>query len=92
VRGQAAIADSDRYDALIDVLAEVLAEKYDAVDRRDGQIVAEVTAFDPGLAHDAGVPEGPAFGRLSDGESISVDGRTINPEAVESTRTEEFPI
>ena len=39
--------------------------------------------FDPERARELGVPEGPAFARLQDGESVTVDdGTTVRPEQV----------
>ena len=39
--------------------------------------------FDPERARSLGVPEGPAFGRLQDGRSVTVsDGTTVRPEQV----------
>ena len=92
VRGRAAVTSPDQYDALIDALVDVLATEYDTVRRENGQVVAETTAFDPALAHEAGVPEGPAFGRLSNGETVSVGDRTVQPEDVESVRTKTFAV
>ncbi|EMA53154.1 hypothetical protein C450_07567 [Halococcus salifodinae DSM 8989] len=54
--------------------------------------MARETAFDPAAARDAGVPEGPAFGRLADGEAVTVDGRTIEPEGVHERRERRFPL
>jgi len=92
VRGRVAVSDTGRYDALIDALIDVLEEKYDTVRHENGQVVAKTTGFDPSLARQADIPEGPAFGKLSNGEPVSVDGRTIHPEDVESARTVTFPV
>ncbi|MFB6193857.1 MAG: D-aminoacyl-tRNA deacylase, partial [Halobaculum sp.] len=67
------------YDALIDALAEVLRDRYETVERRDGELVAERTAFDPAAAAEAGVPEGPKFGKLANGQPVEVDGERVDP-------------
>ncbi|QFU83341.1 D-aminoacyl-tRNA deacylase [Natronorubrum aibiense] len=77
---------------LIDSLATVLEDKYDSVTIDDDAVVAERTSFDPTLALEAGVPEGPKFGALANGESVTVDGETISPETVRSQQTDRFPI
>jgi len=38
--------------------------------------------FNPSLASRFGVPKGPMFGRLQEGETVEVDGRSITPEMV----------
>jgi D-aminoacyl-tRNA deacylase len=76
----------------VDRLVSVLEGGYDDVERRPDAVVARETAFDPELARTLGVPEGPAFGRLADGEAVEVDGETIPPEAVRRERTHRFPI
>jgi D-aminoacyl-tRNA deacylase len=88
--GRAAVRGPADREALVDALAEVLAEKYDAVEREDGAVVARTTAFDPEKARDLGVPEGPAFGKLSAGRSVTVDGETVAPESVHSERVRRF--
>ncbi len=78
--------------ALIEALASVLAEKYDRVRLEDDAVVAEERAFDPILAAEAGVPEGPKFGALANGSAVTVDGKAINPEDVRTDRTRRFPV
>jgi D-aminoacyl-tRNA deacylase len=55
-------------------------------------VVATRRTFDPAAAAEAGVPEGPAFGRLSAGEPVEVDGRTVAPEEVHAEETVTFQI
>ncbi|WP_049926102.1 D-aminoacyl-tRNA deacylase [Halopiger goleimassiliensis] len=81
-----------RTDAIVETLATVLEEKYETVAVEADRVVAETTAFDPALAREAGVPEGPAFGRLADGEPVTVEGEEIDPEAVHVDRTDVFEI
>jgi D-aminoacyl-tRNA deacylase len=78
---RAAFAEPADRDALIEALLAVLDREYDV--QRDGDTVVLVeTVFDPERARTLGVPEGPAFGRLSAGESVTVEGREIDPAAV----------
>jgi len=83
---------SEAYDTVVDALAAVLGEKYETVERRDGVVVATRTAFDPDLAREAGVPEGPAFGRLANGERVEVDGETVTPAEVRREERQEFAV
>ncbi len=79
------------YDAVIDGLAAILRAKYETVERRESEVVATRTAFDPELAREAGVDPGPAFGRLSAGEAVDVDGERIDPSDVRTARERRFP-
>lgn len=81
--------DTDVLDVLR-ALEPVLASRYDTVEITGDEVILRDRAFDPALATAKGVPEGPAFGRLADGESVTVDGERIDPEAVR--RTEEWRI
>jgi len=93
-RGRIALPADDpdgAADALTDALAAVLRESYDEVSRRDGEVTARTEAFDPAAARTLGVPEGPAFGRLADGQAVEVDGERIDPAAVRTERVERFP-
>ncbi|RKD95341.1 D-aminoacyl-tRNA deacylase [Halopiger aswanensis] len=83
---------ADARRALVEALADVLEEKYETVRLEDDAIVAEEEGFDPELAREAGVPEGPKFGALANGEAVTVDGETINPERVRTERTRRFEI
>ena len=98
--GRAAFATDDRSPTRADLvadLADVLRQRYDEVDvernaGRRGVVVASETAFDPALAAERDVPEGPAFGRLADGQSVEIGGETVTPDDVSRSQTERFPI
>ena len=91
VAGRVALADAADRRRIVERLAAVLDAKYDTVDVREGAVVASREAFDPALARAAGVEEGPAFGRLSAGEPVEVDGETVRPDDVRSARERRFP-
>jgi D-aminoacyl-tRNA deacylase len=84
--GDAAFADERDRERLLERLLGVLEAGYDSVERQETEVVVREEAFDPDLARTLGVPEGPAFGRLADGEPVEVDGESIPPEAVTSER------
>jgi D-aminoacyl-tRNA deacylase len=92
-RGRVALPADDptaAADALTEALAAVLRESYDEVRREGGDVIARTEAFDPAAARTLGVPEGPAFGRLADGQAVDVDGERIDPAAVRTERVERF--
>jgi len=90
--GTVVLADASERERILDAFVGVLGDRYDSLDRDDGVLVAREAAFDPDLARTLGVPEGPAFGRLSAGKAVKVDGETIPPEAVTREREREFPL
>jgi D-aminoacyl-tRNA deacylase len=90
VAGRAAFPEQAARTRAVDRLAGVLAREYDTVEREADAVVARREVFDPELARTLGVPEGPAFGRLADGEPVTVDGREIPPETVTRERVERF--
>ncbi|TKR24591.1 D-aminoacyl-tRNA deacylase [Natronomonas salsuginis] len=92
VAGSIALFDADGYRTVIRKLAAVLEKKYDVVDVRDSEVFVRREAFDPELARAAGVEDGPAFGRLSAGEAVEVDGAQVAPAAVRTTRERCFEI
>jgi D-aminoacyl-tRNA deacylase len=89
-RGRAAVPAGSGLDGLVDVLAAILAEEFDEVSVEDDAVVVTETAFSPELAAKLGVPQGPEFGALADGESVTVDGETIPSEVVHEERSERF--
>jgi D-aminoacyl-tRNA deacylase len=91
-RGPILVARPAVESAIVDALAAVLDAKYDSVEREDDAILAERSVFDPDRAATLGVPEGPAFGRLAAGESVTVDDREIDPDVVASTERRRFPL
>jgi D-aminoacyl-tRNA deacylase len=89
--GRAAVADPDDRAAIVEGLASVLEAEYDSVEIGDDAVIAEETAFDPALAHEHGVPEGPKFGQLSAGQPVEIGGETVSPADVHVERTRRFP-
>jgi len=92
VAGQAAFVDAAAAGAFLDRLLELLRRKHDEVTLADGTVVARRTAFDPALAADRGVPEGPAFGKLAGGDPVTVDGETVRPADVSTERVARFAV
>ena len=84
--------DRRGYADLVADLAAVLDASYDEVRITDEAVVARTESFDPTLAAELGVPEGPAFGRLADGQSVEVDGETVTPDDVSRRTEDRFPI
>jgi D-aminoacyl-tRNA deacylase len=90
VGGPVALPETGSYRNIVESLAAVLESKYDTVEVRDGEVFAARAVFDPELARDAGIEEGPAFGRLSSGESVEADGETVEPADVRRAREQRF--
>ncbi|WP_225333743.1 D-aminoacyl-tRNA deacylase [Halomicrobium urmianum] len=90
--GPLALADEGDVDDVVDALADLLRRKYDAVERDGDAVLARETAFDPDLARQRGVPEGPKFGRLSAGEPVEVDGEAVRPADVTRERERRFTL
>ncbi|USZ73308.1 D-aminoacyl-tRNA deacylase [Natronosalvus halobius] len=78
-------------ESIVRTAAAVLEDRYETVDVRERAVVVCEVAFDPALAREAGVPEGPKFGRLSAGEDVTVDGTTVRAEDVSRERSKSFP-
>ncbi|QDX39697.1 D-aminoacyl-tRNA deacylase [Salarchaeum sp. JOR-1] len=92
VEGRSAFPDREAYDEYVQRLADLLREKYDAVEVEPDEVVVTDVAFDPDLAQDAGVPEGPKFGRLAGGQPVEVDGETVTPGDVSREQTARYRV
>lgn len=91
-RGRAALPEGETYDGVVAALADVLREKYDSVERTERAVVGHREAFDPSTAAELGVPEGPAFGKLSAGRPVEVAGKTVEPEDVRTEQRVVFKV
>ncbi|MEF8975426.1 MAG: D-aminoacyl-tRNA deacylase [Halapricum sp.] len=87
-----ALADESDRSEIIDGFAEVLESKYESVERTAEAVIAHKREFDPEKAQTLGIPEGPAFGKLSAGQPVVVDGETIDPDVVHVERERRFPL
>ncbi|HMA04541.1 MAG TPA: D-aminoacyl-tRNA deacylase [Methanomicrobiales archaeon] len=76
---------------LISLCVKLIIERQNAAVEGDRLIIRR-TRFDPGKAHELGVPRGPLFGRLQAGEEISLGGRVITPSMVQTARVTEIHI
>ncbi|WP_255193706.1 D-aminoacyl-tRNA deacylase [Natronobeatus ordinarius] len=92
VGDRAAVPGEEVLQGVVADLAAILECKYDTVAIEDDAVVVSETAFDPKRARELGVSEGPAFGRLTSGDTVTVDGRTVAPEDVHVDRTHRFPV
>ncbi len=84
------VVAEDETRGFADALADVLGNKYDAVRVEGDSVVAEREVFDADRARELGVEEGPAFGRLSAGEAVKTEGRTVEPEDVHRSERRRF--
>jgi D-aminoacyl-tRNA deacylase len=90
--GVVALAAAADREPIIDELVSILGQRYDDLSRDNGRIVARTEQFDPEKAKTFGLSEGPAFGRLANGEAVEIEGRTIPPEKVQSEREVVFEL
>ncbi len=68
-------------EELTNECVEILKKNYE-VSMDKGTLQITEKKFSPERAKSLGIEEGPLFGRLARGESVVVDGKTINPEMV----------
>ncbi len=62
-----------------------ILKKYCEVDVNKGTLQITEKKFSPESARSLGITEGPMFGKLAQGKSVIIDGKTINPEMVYKT-------
>lgn len=84
--GPVVLPDESARTAIVEALVAILETKYDEVEHTSEAVIIREEQFDPELARTLGVPEGPAFGRLSNGKPVEVGDEMIPPDAVTSER------
>jgi D-aminoacyl-tRNA deacylase len=85
-------SDESSRGAILDALVQLLEVRYDEVERETGFVRVQTREFDASKARTLGIAEGPAFGKLANGQAVEVDGRRIDPEVVSSMREERFDL
>lgn len=89
VSGQIAVP-SNAISELQEAFLALLREAFDSVDYQDGRVIVREKQFDPAAAATLGVPEGPAFGRLANGEPVEIGDEVIDPDVVHTEEVREF--
>lgn len=90
--GTAIFNSPTSHDTLVDGLVAILREHYDEVDRDSGAVIARTAKFDPDLAKTRGVPEGPAFGTLADGNPVEIPDGRVTPDQVTRVTEERYQV
>jgi D-aminoacyl-tRNA deacylase len=62
---------------------KIIRNKEITATEKDTLIIHKVR-FDPRKARELGVPPGPSFRHLADGQDVRIDGRVITPDMVSS--------
>jgi len=71
-------------NALNTLCVKIIRSKEITATEKDRLIITKVR-FDPQKARELGVPAGPFFKQLAEGQSVEIDGRTITPGMVSSS-------
>ena len=86
------LADESDRTAILKRFVDILESKYESAERTTDAVIAYKQEFDPEKARTLGIPEGPAFGKLSAGQSVEIGGDTIEPDVVHVEREYRFPL
>jgi D-aminoacyl-tRNA deacylase len=90
--GTVLIGDESSRRVILDAFVQLLEIRYDEVEREASLVRVRTREFDANKARTLGIAEGPAFGKLANGQAVEVDGRRIGPEVVSSMREEQFDL
>lgn len=77
-------------NGLMELFINILEYKYDDIERDGETVVANEVTFSPAMARQRGVPEGPAFGRLSNGQPVEIDDTIVTPDDVRERKRHMF--
>jgi D-aminoacyl-tRNA deacylase len=82
--GKVATEDMDVPEGLTYLCLDIVLDSYDARLEGEAMVITE-RRFDPRKAEELGIPPGPLYGKLSSGQEVEVEGRTITPDMVTKT-------
>ncbi len=92
VTGEVAVTSEAKIHDILEGIIEIFTREFEVVERTTDAVHVTDREFRPDLAKKHGVAEGPAFGKLTAGEPVEVNGTRVTPNMVFREYTETFPL